>query len=389
MLPKNVRAACLQRVETASGCRLGPPEPVRRPGLCDRGARRYTFAVTQEDPREPKSKALPPEALPPKTASPDENKEPSRSRALVARHPLRPKGTGKAITTAEPDALLQAYLREVRKYPLLSREEEHALAVRYKETGDRDALQKLVTSNLRFVVKIAFEYVNYRARLLDLIQEGNMGLVKAVTEFDPYKDVRLTTYAVWWIRSYIQDAILKNYSLVKLGTTQAQKRLFYRLRSEQKKLEQAGLGYDEGVKLLASRLDVREKDVEEMDRRLSGRDLSLNAPVSGSDGGEKAREHIANLADPSTPVDDALADAEQRERFEQVLSEFGRTLKGREKVVFEDRMIAENPKTLQEIGDKYGITKERVRQIEEGVKEKLKDFVRERFPDYEILAEKS
>jgi RNA polymerase sigma-32 factor len=345
--------------------------------------------VTQEDPREPKSKALPPEALPPKTASPDENKEPSRSRALVARHPLRPKGTGKAITTAEPDALLQAYLREVRKYPLLSREEEHALAVRYKETGDRDALQKLVTSNLRFVVKIAFEYVNYRARLLDLIQEGNMGLVKAVTEFDPYKDVRLTTYAVWWIRSYIQDAILKNYSLVKLGTTQAQKRLFYRLRSEQKKLEQAGLGYDEGVKLLASRLDVREKDVEEMDRRLSGRDLSLNAPVSGSDGGEKAREHIANLADPSTPVDDALADAEQRERFEQVLSEFGRTLKGREKVVFEDRMIAENPKTLQEIGDKYGITKERVRQIEEGVKEKLKDFVRERFPDYEILAEKS
>jgi RNA polymerase sigma-32 factor len=345
--------------------------------------------VTQEDPREPKGKAPPPEALPPKTASPDENKEPGRSRALVARHPVRPKGTGKAVTTAEPDALLQAYLREVRKYPLLSREEEHALAVRYKETGDRDALQQLVTSNLRFVVKIAFEYVNYRARLLDLIQEGNMGLVKAVTEFDPYKDVRLTTYAAWWIRSYIQDAILKNYSLVKLGTTQAQKRLFYRLRSEQKKLEQAGLGHDEGVKLLASRLDVREKDVEEMDRRLSGRDLSLNAPVSGSDGGESAREHIANLADPSVPVDDALADAEQRERFERVLGEFGRTLKGREKVVFEDRMIAENPKTLQEIGDKYGITKERVRQIEEGVKEKLKDFVRERFPDYELLTEKS
>jgi RNA polymerase sigma-32 factor len=307
----------------------------------------------------------------------------------VAKHPIRPKGTGRAVTPTAPDALLQAYLREVRKYPLLTREEEHELAVRYKETGDREALQKLVTSNLRFVVKIAFEYVTYRARLLDLIQEGNMGLVKAVTEFDPYKDVRLTTYAVWWIRSYIQDAILKNYSLVKLGTTQAQKRLFYRLRSEQKKLEQEGLGHDEGVKLLASRLDVREKDVEEMDQRLSGRDLSLNAPMGGgSDGGESAREHIANLADPSVPMDDALAEAEQKERFEQVLAEFGRTLKGREKAVFEDRMIAESPKTLQEIGDKYGITKERVRQIEEGVKEKLKDFVRERFPDYELLSEK-
>lgn len=323
----------------------------------------------------------------PTEGAPTAEPKDSRSRALVAKHPVR-KSPGKAITPAQPDALLQAYLREVRKYPLLTREEEHDLAVQYKEKGDRDALQKLVTSNLRFVVKIAFEYVTYRARLLDLIQEGNMGLVKAVQEFDPYKDVRLTTYAVWWIRSYIQDAILKNYSLVKLGTTQAQKRLFYRLRSEQKKLEQEGLGHDEGVKLLASRLDVREKDVEEMDQRLSGRDLSLNAPMAGSDGGEGAREHIANLADPSIPMDDALAEAEQKERFTQVLAEFGKTLKGREKAVFDDRLVSENPKTLQEIGDKYGITKERVRQIEEGVKEKLKEFVRERFPDYELLSDK-
>src|SRR6185437_11824680 len=134
--------------------------------------------------------------------------------------------------------------------------------------------------NLRFVVKIAFEYVHYRVKLLDLIQEGNMGLVKAVQEFDPYKDVRLTTYAVWWIRSYIQDAILRNYSLVKMGTTQAQKRLFYRLRKEQKKLEQLGISPGENVKLLASRLDVTEKEVREMDQRLSQNDYSLNAPTT-------------------------------------------------------------------------------------------------------------
>lgn len=304
---------------------------------------------------------------------------PERSRKLVTKGLSGPKKPGTSIAPSDP--LLSAYLREIQKYPLLTREEEHDLAVRYYEKKDREALQKLVTSNLRFVVKIAYEYTYYRAKLLDLIQEGNMGLVKAVQDFDPYKDVRLTTYAVWWIRSYIQDAILKGHSLVKLGTTQAQKRLFYRLRGEQKKLEQMGLAPTEKLKLLASNLDVREKEVQEMDQRLSAQDLSLNAPMNH----EEKSDHLQNLSDPSVPVDESLGDAQQKEIFGRILKEFATTLEGREKFIFNDRLVSENPATLQEIGDKYGVTKERARQIEEQIKAKLRDYVKERFPDYDLL----
>lgn len=308
-------------------------------------------------------------------------KKPSKKTSLIAK-PLRPKRP-RSVSIAPADPLLQAYLKEVQKYPLLTREEEQELARLYHETQDRAALHSLVTANLRFVVKIAYEYVHYRIKLLDLIQEGNMGLVKAVQEFDPYKDVRLTTYAVWWIRSYIQEAILKNYSLVKLGTTQAQKRLFYRLRAEQKKLEQMGLVPSQNVPLLASKLDVKEKEIREMDQRLSQNDLSLNAPMSADD----KKEHLQSLADPSVPVDEALGEAEQREIFKKILEEFAGTLEGREKVVFTERLTSENPMTLQELGDKYGVTKERARQIEEQIKGKLKAFVREKFPDYQLLTE--
>ena len=295
---------------------------------------------------------------------------------------LRTESRG-STSPSVTDPLLQQYLKEINRYPLLTREEEHELALRYKNTGDREILQKLVTSNLRFVVKIAFEYVHYRVKLLDLIQEGNMGLVKAVRDFDPFKEVRLTTYAVWWIRSYIQDAILRNHSLVKIGTTQAQKRLFYRLRGEQKKLEQQGLLPENNVKLLAAKLDVREKDVQEMSQRMAGPDYSLNAPMA-EDG---KREHIQNLADPGAGIDVVLGDAEQRKIFGTMVAQFGATLKGREKHIFLQRLTSENPLTLQEIGDKYGVTKERVRQIEEEVKGKLKDYVTQNFPDFKLLTE--
>ena len=310
-----------------------------------------------------------------KKDAPNPKKKTLVSKGVVKRPP--------SVGVAPVDPLLQAYLREIQRYPLLTRDEERDLAVKYHQTQDREALQKLVTSNLRFVVKVAYEYVHYRLKLLDLIQEGNMGLVKAVQEFDPYKDVRLTTYAVWWIRSYIQDAILKNYSLVKIGTTQAQKRLFYRLRQEQRKLEQMGILPQERVKLLASKLDVKEKEVEEMQQRLSANDLSLNAPVTeGED-----RQRIQTLADPSAPPDEVLGETEQAELFKKVLHEFARSLEGREKVIFHDRLISENPLTLQEIGDKYKITKERARQIEEQIKGKLKDYVSEHYPDFNILTE--
>ncbi len=169
-----------------------------------------TISKPKKAAKPSKNKALTPLAS---SVPPGETK----SKALV-------KKPSSSVAVSRVDPLLQAYLKEVQRYPLLTREEEHELAIRVREHGDREALQRLVTSNLRFVVKIAYEYIHYRVKLLDLIQEGNMGLVKAVQDFDPYKEVRLTTYAVWWIRSYIQDAILKNHSLVKMGTTQAQKK---------------------------------------------------------------------------------------------------------------------------------------------------------------------
>jgi len=298
----------------------------------------------------------------------------------LVRKPIRKRE--KSTSIAPTDPLLSSYMREIHKYPMLSREEEHALAVQYHEHKDREALQKLVTSNLRFVVKIAYEYIHYRMKLLDLIQEGNMGLLKAVQDFNPYKDVRLTTYAVWWIRSFIQDFILKNHSLVKLGTTQAQKRLFYRLKSEQKKLEQMGIVRNEQVKLLASKLDVREKDIEEMDQRLGRNEFSLNAPISS----DEKKEHIDNLTDPSEPIDQSLGNAEQQEIFKKILGKFALTLEGREKAIFEERLISEKPLTLLEIGERYGFTKERARQIEEEIKEKLKEYVKQHFPDYDLLS---
>jgi len=253
------------------------------------------------------------------------------------------KRPGRAVTVSHVDPLLQAYLREVQKYPLLTREEERELAIKYHKTGDREALQRLVTSNLRFVVKIAYEYVHYRLKLLDLIQDGNMGLVKAVQEFDPFKEVRLTTYAVWWIRSYIQEALLKNYSLVKMGTTQAQKKLFYRLRSEQNKLEQMGMVPGNETKLLASRLDVREKDITEMTQRLSAVDMSLNAPISS----DEKKEYIQQLVDPTEAVDVSLGDAEQKQLFSKILAQFSASLEGREKVIFSERMVKNAPAKLK------------------------------------------
>ncbi len=313
-----------------------------------------------------------------------------KSKKIATGISSRPK-TGVSIAT--PDPLLAAYLREVHKYPLLSKEEERAEAMRYFESKDRESLQRLVTSNLRFVVKIAYEYIHYRVKLLDLIQEGNMGLVKAVQDFNPYKEVRLTTYAVWWIRSYIQDAILKNYSLVKMGTTQAQKKLFYRLRKEQRALERLQLSSSEKVALLAERLDVTPKEVQEMDARLSGGDLSLNAPIGFGSGGHEGsdserREHIQNISDPHQPADDQLGEAEQRSLFKQIIVKFSATLEGRDKVFFSDRLISETPITLEEMGKKYGVSKERARQIEEQLKGKLKSFVAEHYPDYKLLVSK-
>ncbi len=318
----------------------------------------------------------------PKVVVKAKKKKTAKKATLVKgpRTALSPHPSSTHLVPSAGDPLLQAYMREVNRHPLLSREKEKELALRYFERGDREAFQELVTSNLRFVVKIAYQYIHYRLKLLDLIQEGNMGLVKAVEEFDPYKGVRLTTYAVWWIRSYIQDAVLKNFSLVKMGTTQAQKKLFYRLKREQAKLEREGIAPGERVKLLADKLDVREKDVEEMQLRLGPSEVSLDSPIQEGE----SQTHLQQLADPHEGVVESLGDSEQKVLFTEILHKFAATLEGRDADFFRERLISENPETLQALGEKYGVSKERARQIEERIKEKLKAYVIEHYPDYNL-----
>jgi len=270
---------------------------------------------------------------------------------------------------------LQHYLAEIRKYPLLSRDEEHRLGVRYKEEGDIEAAYRLVTANLRLVVMIAREYQRAFRNLLDLVQEGNIGLMEALKNFDPYRGIRFPSYAVWWVRAYIIRYMMNNWRMVKIGTTQAQRKLFFNLQKEKDRLEAEGFTAE--PKLLAKRLDVKESEVIEMEQRLGGRDLSVDAPV---DAGEEA-SMLDFLPSKGLNAEEEVANAESRELISRKVKEFGETLTGKDKVIFDARLMAEEPLTLQEIGDKYGISRERVRQIEERIKKKLKNYLLAESPD--------
>ena len=270
---------------------------------------------------------------------------------------------------------LQHYLAEIRKYPLLSRDEEHRLAVRYKEEGDIDAAYRLVTANLRLVVMIAREYQRAFRNLLDLVQEGNIGLMEAIKNFDPYRGIRFPSYAVWWVRAYIIRYMMNNWRMVKIGTTQAQRKLFFNLQKEKDRLEAEGFAAE--PKLLAKRLDVKESEVIEMEQRLGGRDLSVDAPVDGGD--EANMLDFLPSKEPNT--EEEVANAESREIISRKVKEFGETLTGKDKVIFDARLMAEEPLTLQEIGDRYHISRERVRQIEERIKKKLKNYLLAESPD--------
>ncbi|MCK5255270.1 MAG: RNA polymerase factor sigma-32 [Deltaproteobacteria bacterium] len=277
---------------------------------------------------------------------------------------------------------LQRYLVEVRRYKLLTKEEEHQLALTYRENKDPDAAYKLITSNLRLVVKIAFEF--HRAwvmNLLDLIQEGNIGLMQAVKKFDPYKGVRLSSYASFWIRAYILRFILDNWRLVKIGTTQAQRRLFFNLQKEKTKLE--ALGYSAEPKKLAEAIGVKEKEVIQMDQRMSSWEASLDAPMRD----DAERSLMDFLPASKELIDGKLEDNEIKSILYEKLKDFKKTLKDKELYIYQNRLLAENPATLQEIGDKYGVTRERTRQIEERLLRKIKDFLKEEIPgidDYQI-----
>ncbi len=264
---------------------------------------------------------------------------------------------------------LGMYLAEIRKYPLLTKEQEQIIAKRYKEKGDPKDAEILVTSNLRFVVKVASEYAKFGAKLIDLIQEGNVGLMHAVKEFNPYKGVRLITYAVWWIRGYIQEYLMKQYSMVKIGTTANQRKLFYRLEKEKKKIEQEGL--EPTVKLLSARLGVGDDDVKLMEKRMQGRDISLDAPVDASG---STRLLDFESSDDVSP-DELLGHFEEIATLNNMVEELKPTLNEKENYILEERILSEDPKKLQEIGEEWGVTREAVRQMEARVIKKIKDKV--------------
>jgi RNA polymerase sigma-32 factor len=266
---------------------------------------------------------------------------------------------------------LSTYMSETRRYPLLTPDEEHSLAVKLVEHGDTTAARKLIEANLRLVVKIAYEYRRAHRNLLDLVQEGNIGLIQAVGKFDPYRGVKLSSYAAFWIRAYILKFILNNWRLVKIGTTQAQRKLFFNLRKEREKLEQ--LGFQASTALLAEKLDVPEKDVIEMERRLAAPEASLDAPMgSGDDDG--ARTRLDFLPSDDRP-DKIVANAEFAQLLKSKLETFANTLEGREQTIFRERWLSEDPLTLQELGDRYNVSRERARQLEKRVLDRLKKYL--------------
>lgn len=274
-----------------------------------------------------------------------------------------------------PTDSLQRYLAEVRRHPLLDPTEEHDLAVRWREEGDRAAAARLVTANLRLVVMIARQYQQAFKNLLDLVQEGNIGLLEAVKNFDPYRGVRFPSYAIWWIRAYIIRYVMNNWRLVKLGTTQAQRKLFFNLQREKDRLEREGFRPD--PELIAERLSVKRSEVIEMEQRLSGRDVSVDAPI-GEDGDASMLDFLSKGND---DTEARVGEAEVRALITEKIHEFGTTLRDKEKVIFDLRMVAEEPLTLQEIGEKYGISRERVRQLEERIKKRLRAYLVEQIPD--------
>src|SRR2546425_3084321 len=303
----------------------------------------------------------------------------------MATESFHPGGTMQPSALPSSTGSLAMYLAEINKYPLLTVDEEQRLARLYARSGDLDAAHKLVTSNLRFVVKVAYEYRSYGIKMADLIQEGNIGLMKAVQKFDADKGIRLISYAVWWIRAFIQNYILKSWSLVKLGTTQAQRKLFFSLARTRRELERfdgnGQAGADE--KAIARRLRVKPGEVLEMQQRMEGRDLSLDAPM-GEDGGSS---HVDFVMDGADLPDAEIAEQEEHHIVqERVLEALGR-LDPRERYIIEQRIMNDKPMTLKELGEHFGFSRERARQLEIRAKAKLSselgELMDELFPDEE------
>jgi RNA polymerase sigma-32 factor len=303
----------------------------------------------------------------------DPDAEDAGEAAASSSHVIDLGVTGTPADTGLADySTIGAYLHELRRYPLMTREEEHECAVKFCQTQASALAARLITANLRLVVKIAQEYRRAHRNILDLIQEGNIGLIHAVQKYDPYRGVKLSSYASWWIRAYILKFILANWRLVKVGTTQAQRKLFFNLRKEREKLEKQGFQVE--AKHLAAALDVSEQEVVEMERRLTASETSLDAPMRSDDQGERTQGDFVRAA-PSFRPDIQVEAGEFGDILKQKLHTFGETLRDRDLEIFRDRLLNDEPATLVQIAERFGVTRERVRQIEERLKKRLRQYL--------------
>ena len=298
----------------------------------------------------------------------DQKKSSVQSKNKTAKKTTKAKST--SLVSQDP---LQKYINEIKNIPTLSREEEKELALKF-EQGDESAGYKLVVSNLRLVVKIAREYHKNLHTILDLIQEGNLGLLEAVNKFDPYKEVRFPSYAVYWVRAYMLRYLINNMRLVKIGTTQAQRKLFYNLNKEKDKLEAEGFFPE--AKLLAERLNVKESEVVEMEQRLSLPDLSVDSKIK-NDSDSHATYHSV-LSDDSASVEDEIVGEDFKKKIREVIEQFKEGVSERDKAIIEFRLFSNEPKTLQQIAEEFSLSRERIRQRETELKKELKDHLEEK-----------
>ena len=372
----STRTARQQQRRSRPSQKPAPAAVPQAPAATERPPASKRQVPAEEEPLEAPAETVPESADLPLEGQPIER--PIEGEALPARKQAQ------ALTKRAPSSLetrdpLQLYMAEVHRHPLLTREEERELAEEFRRTGDLKAAYRLVASNLRLVVKIANEYHRNPLSLLDLIQEGNIGLMQAVKKYDPGRGVKLSSYAAWWIRAYILRYIMDNWRMVKLGTTEAQRKLFFKLRQEQDRL--MSQGFEVTPKLLADRLNVTEQDVVEMDQRLRHHELSLDAPI-GEDGSTTRADRF--LPAEGTPADVRLGNEELKKLFRDKLGEFAKDLRDKERFIFEKRLMSDEPLTLQEIGDKYGISRERARQIEANLISRIREHVRKEMPDFDL-----
>jgi RNA polymerase sigma-32 factor len=337
--------------------------------------------------------------MPKKKTAPAKKKAVKKTVAAGKKKPAAPKKAAKSKVSAKAKAAanvkatakdktlvkfdpLQRYLSEISQYNLLTRDEERELGIRVQEQNDPDAAYILVTSNLRLVVKIALEFQRvWMQNLLDLIQEGNIGLMQAVKKFDPYKNVKFSYYASFWIKAYILKFIMDNWRLVKIGTTQGQRKLFFKLKKEKQKLIEEG--FDPKPKLLSKRLGVSEREIIDMDQRLDGWDVSLDSPLKE----DSDTERIEFLSTEAESAEEKVAKKEMETLLHQKIAEFRKQMTERELVIFEERIFSDSPVTLQEIGDRYGISRERVRQVEKNVIKKMREYFKQEIPDFAVYSE--